>query len=1021
MVRKSFLLIIGVLLVVSIVIPPEGGQAQTISREVQSETTFSTDFSEYEAGGIPNGWSERWAGGNWRVQDDPRTLVLETDGQARRVLTWDEVGEIEGDVEVFGLVRGNSSQTLFQLPIHVSGSPGAETSYYVDASVLYGQIRINHYHNGAYSTLANKDRTIRPDVFYRVVLQREGTTLRAKMWRDGTAEPDAWDLEVEDSALTGGAIGVGGVSGNTRTEWAFLGVGINGDAAPRAPEKKQVTFSTDFSEYETGGIPDGWSERWAEGNWSVLDDPRTLVLQTGGMARRVLTWDELGEIEGDVELFALVRGHSAETLFHLPIHVSGSEGSETSYYVDASVRFNSFRINHYNDGSYSTLASKVRDIHPDVFYRVLFQREGTTLRARLWENGTPEPDEWDLEVDDGTLSSGAIGVGGVSSGTRTEWAFLGVGIGGAEAPRAPAFELPDVEIDLIAPQDNELVHLNAGQPLRVELEAARSGQYVIEYRPVGTDTWLDFASDTGHGRLPRGTSTVTVTVPIDAPTGPADLRVRLIAQDEQDEKLATSAFQVGAAPDLLTGFEQRDGASWTTFEEEMTFLQEVAERSDRVSVEQLGETIEGRPIHLARVGKLSDAPLTDLRDQPTVHFNCSQHGNEPSGREACLQILRDLAFSDDPDIVAYLENTTVLMIPTANPDGRANNTRGNSHGIDTNRDHLELQTPEGRAMARVMREAEPDVVVDMHDRGGALNGRPELEVGWVNNRNVLPEIAALSENLVRDGVFVGAANRGYTYGVWGGGGDERISRNMFGLRHSVSILVESRIASDPDRPEELGNQIASQLRRTVVSANAIRDVLAWQRERVEEIQDATAKAAEEAITRYYLEHTPYSFGGTSEEPPCGYLLTKEQAQEISELLDLHGIHTVSVDDAVFVSMGQRASTVIPFLLDGRATYNVVDGVSIDNCIEVVSAANMQTQVEYFADAGLFENDSVVRALTTHLTAVHLYEEQNEADKVIKHMEGFKQLLDYQQERAVISEAAYNILYNDADLFIEKWQ
>ncbi|MCJ7842140.1 GH92 family glycosyl hydrolase [Lederbergia sp. NSJ-179] len=85
------------------------------------------------------------------------------------------------------------------------------------------------------------------------------------------------------------------------------------------------------------------------------------------------------------------------------------------------------------------------------------------------------------------------------------------------------------------------------------------------------------------------------------------------------------------------------------------------------------------------------------------------------------------------------------------------------------------------------------------------------------------------------------------------------------------------------------------------------------------------------------------------------------------------------------------------------------------------SAGMQSLVERFEKEGEFKNGSAAHALQLHLTAVERFEQQGAADKVLKHMNGFKPLLDHQLESALISEDAYHILYDSADYFIERWQ
>lgn len=86
-----------------------------------------------------------------------------------------------------------------------------------------------------------------------------------------------------------------------------------------------------------------------------------------------------------------------------------------------------------------------------------------------------------------------------------------------------------------------------------------------------------------------------------------------------------------------------------------------------------------------------------------------------------------------------------------------------------------------------------------------------------------------------------------------------------------------------------------------------------------------------------------------------------------------------------------------------------------------SSAAMKTLVNRFKAAGEFANDRAARTLHMHLVAVNRFEERGMADKVIKHLNGFKSLLNHQKENELISEKAYKILKTDTDYLIKKWQ
>ncbi|HEU5469104.1 MAG TPA: M14 family metallocarboxypeptidase [Actinophytocola sp.] len=400
---------------------------------------------------------------------------------------------------------------------------------------------------------------------------------------------------------------------------------------------------------------------------------------------------------------------------------------------------------------------------------------------------------------------------------------------------------------------------------------------------------------------------------------------------------AVAAADTEAPP--RTGFEESNGARWTTMEEEHAFLAAVDRASRRVTVEQVGSTVQGRPLHLARLGS----------GHTVVLFICSQHGNEPAGREACLTTIRDFAFTNDAAVQRLLRTTTLLFVPTANPDGRAANTRGNADGVDVNRDHVALATPEGRVVARLFRDLRPDVVHDLHEFGPTppFYDKDVLWL-WPRNLNVTQRVHDEAETLSRDFVRTAVEAEGLTSGVYGiwvdpetgepirqvaGDEQERILRNTTGLKHALGLLVETNVDPNPGEDEP-----AAARRRVHSHLLALDGTLRMVTERRVQVELATTLSRLTApLNRgpiYFLgaDNMPPDPSRVEPNPPCGYRLTGEQFTQVQETLALHGVHSFRTrDGGRLVPLAQTARPMIPLLLDPRAEFEITQGVASPRC------------------------------------------------------------------------------------------
>ncbi|HLS09510.1 YdcF family protein [Lentibacillus sp.] len=88
-------------------------------------------------------------------------------------------------------------------------------------------------------------------------------------------------------------------------------------------------------------------------------------------------------------------------------------------------------------------------------------------------------------------------------------------------------------------------------------------------------------------------------------------------------------------------------------------------------------------------------------------------------------------------------------------------------------------------------------------------------------------------------------------------------------------------------------------------------------------------------------------------------------------------------------------------------------------VEAPSLYSMQQQVESLRDKGELADDNVARSLDVHLAAVKRFEETEQTEKVLKHLNGFQNLLDYQRDEELISDDAYDLLESNTEYLIKE--
>lgn len=126
----------------------------------------------------------------------------------------------------------------------------------------------------------------------------------------------------------------------------------------------------------------------------------------------------------------------------------------------------------------------------------------------------------------------------------------------------------------------------------------------------------------------------------------------------------------------------------------------------------MGSSVEGREIECFVFGEGPDCTF----------ILATIHGDEDAG----TPLVRKLAdhLSDQPSLLA---GRRVVLMPVANPDGFAHQTRTNTHGVDLNRNYpasnyrsgtkhgeSALSEPESAAIHRVLDQFQPRRIVSIH-------------------------------------------------------------------------------------------------------------------------------------------------------------------------------------------------------------------------------------------------------------------------------------------------------------------
>lgn len=256
---------------------------------------------------------------------------------------------------------------------------------------------------------------------------------------------------------------------------------------------------------------------------------------------------------------------------------------------------------------------------------------------------------------------------------------------------------------------------------------------------------------------------------------------------------------------------RKEDRSFTTQEEMMIFLHEIASTGTHVHMEIIGHSLENREIPMLLFATNEEGSKA-FQAKPTVWLQAMVHGSEPAAGESTLVIAHELAHGSLRDV---LENINVVIIPRINPDSAYYFDRNSTTNLNGNRDYIHLEMIEIQALHKTFNRFSPEVVIDAHEYGampqyiemgeeGGLKAEDVLLLAG-NNVNIPESIRTKADEWFIQEAFATLDQKGYLYNeyylvtnpnttkprVIEGGLDAGTGRNALALKPAFSILVET--------------------------------------------------------------------------------------------------------------------------------------------------------------------------------------------------------------------------------------
>ncbi len=307
----------------------------------------------------------------------------------------------------------------------------------------------------------------------------------------------------------------------------------------------------------------------------------------------------------------------------------------------------------------------------------------------------------------------------------------------------------------------------------------------------------------------------------------------------------TVQAQTVPSPKTVLGFHPTDDKTIADWKQITDYFAKLDAASDKVKVEEIGKTTLGKsqivayissaeniknlgnykrinqqindPRRVTDKGDINESAALINQGKTIVAISCSIHSTEIVASQMSMNLAYELAMATDKTTRTILENTILLLIPSANPDGIDivadwyRKTLGTKYegssppelyhyyaGHDDNRDWFMMNLAETRNITKLFwQEWFPQIVYDIHQQG--QNGSRFVLPPFFDPPNprvspvILREVGLLGYKMAADlqSENVSGVATDSTYDTWWHGG----FRSAPYYHNSVGILSETASAN----------------------------------------------------------------------------------------------------------------------------------------------------------------------------------------------------------------------------------